>query len=177
MKPAFAPRFSLILPTGNRDRGTGNGVVGYQWALAFQQETRLTIRDERQSRASLICRGCGRAWAAARGLFRRVDSLVTYNLGASGIFAIIAAVSPDARMGWRVRGKHQRCAARPAREFMPVISPGFRDGSGERGEIAGRCRRWRRRSALIATRTIMARCSIFPSSTISISRAQIHYSR
>src|SRR5919197_2887218 len=31
--PAFAPRFSLILPTGNRDKGTGNGVVGYQWSL------------------------------------------------------------------------------------------------------------------------------------------------
>jgi hypothetical protein len=29
--PAFAPRFSLILPTGGR--GTGNNVVGYQWNL------------------------------------------------------------------------------------------------------------------------------------------------
>jgi len=28
--PAFAPRFSLILPAGNRDKETGNGVVGYQ---------------------------------------------------------------------------------------------------------------------------------------------------
>src|ERR1700757_1057880 len=26
--PAFAPRFSLMLPTGNRNKGTGNGVVG-----------------------------------------------------------------------------------------------------------------------------------------------------
>ncbi len=37
-KPAFAPRFSLILPTGNRDRGTGNGVVGYQWSLPFSKK-------------------------------------------------------------------------------------------------------------------------------------------
>src|SRR6266567_6649777 len=38
LKPAFAPRFSLILPTGNRDRGTGNGVVGYQWSLPFSKK-------------------------------------------------------------------------------------------------------------------------------------------
>ena len=28
--PAFAPRFSLLLPTGSRDEGTGSGVVGFQ---------------------------------------------------------------------------------------------------------------------------------------------------
>lgn len=28
--PAFAPRVSLILPTGNWDKGTGNGSLGYQ---------------------------------------------------------------------------------------------------------------------------------------------------
>ena len=38
LKPAFAPRFSLVLPTGNRDRGTGNGVVGYQWNLPFSKK-------------------------------------------------------------------------------------------------------------------------------------------
>src|ERR1043166_1101018 len=37
-KPAFAPRFSLIIPTGNRDKGTGNGVVGYQWSLPFSKK-------------------------------------------------------------------------------------------------------------------------------------------
>src|SRR5207249_5841086 len=36
--PAFAPRFSLIIPTGNRDKGTGNGVVGYQWSLPFSKK-------------------------------------------------------------------------------------------------------------------------------------------
>jgi Putative MetA-pathway of phenol degradation len=37
-KPAFAPRFTLIIPTGNRDKGTGNGVVGYQWSLPFSKK-------------------------------------------------------------------------------------------------------------------------------------------
>jgi len=38
MKPAFAPRFSLILPTGSRDQGTGDNVVGYQWNLPFSKK-------------------------------------------------------------------------------------------------------------------------------------------
>ena len=45
-KPAFAPRFSLILPTGSRNRGTGNGVVGYQWSLPFSKKvaSRLALQ-------------------------------------------------------------------------------------------------------------------------------------
>src|SRR3990172_6129863 len=38
MLPAFAPRFSLILPTGSRQKGTGNNVVGYQWNLPFSKK-------------------------------------------------------------------------------------------------------------------------------------------
>src|SRR4029079_3765305 len=32
---AFAPRFSLILPTGDERKGFGNGTLGYQWNLPF----------------------------------------------------------------------------------------------------------------------------------------------
>jgi hypothetical protein len=32
---AFSPRFSLIFPTGNWEKGFGNGVVGYQLSLPF----------------------------------------------------------------------------------------------------------------------------------------------
>ena len=35
--PAFAPRFSLILPTGNENKGLGNGSVGYQVLLPFSK--------------------------------------------------------------------------------------------------------------------------------------------
>jgi hypothetical protein len=35
--PAFSPRFSLILPTGSRDRGKGSGVVGYEFQLPFSK--------------------------------------------------------------------------------------------------------------------------------------------
>lgn len=36
--PAIAPRISLILPTGDEDRGLGNGVVGYQFNLPISKE-------------------------------------------------------------------------------------------------------------------------------------------
>jgi len=32
---AFAPRFSLVLPTGDERDGFGNNTVGYQWLLPF----------------------------------------------------------------------------------------------------------------------------------------------
>jgi hypothetical protein len=37
-RPAIAPRFSLILPTGDEDRGLGTGEVGYQFNLPISKE-------------------------------------------------------------------------------------------------------------------------------------------
>ena len=37
-RPAFSPRVSLILPSGNPDRGTGDGVVGWQFNLPFSKQ-------------------------------------------------------------------------------------------------------------------------------------------
>lgn len=36
--PAFAPRFSVILPTGNEDNGLGSGVIGYQINLPVSKK-------------------------------------------------------------------------------------------------------------------------------------------
>jgi hypothetical protein len=36
--PAVAPRFSLILPTGDRERGLGTGELGYQFNLPISKE-------------------------------------------------------------------------------------------------------------------------------------------
>ncbi|MEX2315956.1 MAG: hypothetical protein WD669_02320 [Pirellulales bacterium] len=38
MQPAVAPRFSVILPTGDEDRGLGTGEVGYQFNLPISKE-------------------------------------------------------------------------------------------------------------------------------------------
>ena len=35
--PAFAPRLSLVLPTGDSDKGFGTGVVGYEFNLPFSK--------------------------------------------------------------------------------------------------------------------------------------------
>ena len=35
--PAFAPRLSLVLPTGDSDKGFGAGVVGYEFNLPFSE--------------------------------------------------------------------------------------------------------------------------------------------
>ena len=32
---AFAPRFSLVLPTGDESKGFGSGTTGFQWSLPF----------------------------------------------------------------------------------------------------------------------------------------------
>jgi hypothetical protein len=37
-RPAFSPRVSVILPSGNADRGTGDGVVGWQANLPFSKQ-------------------------------------------------------------------------------------------------------------------------------------------
>ena len=38
LMPAIAPRFSLILPTGDEDRGLGTGELGYQFNLPVSKE-------------------------------------------------------------------------------------------------------------------------------------------
>ena len=35
--PAFAPRLSLALPTGDSDKGFGTGVMGYEFNLPFSK--------------------------------------------------------------------------------------------------------------------------------------------
>jgi Putative MetA-pathway of phenol degradation len=73
--PAFAPRFSLVLPTGDRDKGLGTGVVGYETNLPFSKivSDRWTLN-----------------FNAGMSVFpnARDHHLTNYNLGASAIFAV-----------------------------------------------------------------------------------------
>ena len=121
-KPAFAPRFSLILPTGNRNRGTGNGVVGYQWSLPFSKKVAprlalhvnlgLTYLPHVQSPLS-------------GGQLSPKQSLVSYNVGGSAIFAILPRL--HAMLEWVGNFEDNiNDAGRAVHAFKPVISPGFR---------------------------------------------------
>jgi hypothetical protein len=96
--PAFAPRFTLILPTGSRDEGTGNGVVGYEWNLPFSKK--LGSRFAIHANLGLTYLPDVRTPVDAEpGLQREDDvmqirqlsparSLASYSLGTSVIFAL-----------------------------------------------------------------------------------------
>ena len=124
IKPAFAPRFSLILPTGDRDRGTGDGVVGYQWELPFSKKLGSRLAMHANLGLTYLPRVRTRPGGSTAPLSQR-HSLVSYNLGASGIFALLPRF--HLMLEWvgefeesiNDRGKERR-------EFQPVISPGFR---------------------------------------------------
>ncbi|HEU5314328.1 MAG TPA: transporter [Candidatus Udaeobacter sp.] len=73
--PAFAPRLSLVLPTGDRDKDLGTGVVGYETNLPFSKiiSDRWTVH-----------------FNAGMSVFPDVRNhhLTNYNLGASAIYAV-----------------------------------------------------------------------------------------
>ena len=122
-QPAFAPRFSLILPTGDRRRGTGNGVVGYQWNLPLSKKvaSRLAVH----ANLGLTYLPHVRAPIAGSGQLSPRQSLVSYNLGASAIFALLPRF--HLLLEW-VSNFEQSIndAGKAERAFKPVISPGFR---------------------------------------------------
>jgi hypothetical protein len=74
-RPAFAPRFSLILPTGDEDQDFGSGTLGYQINLPVSKivSDRWTVHAN--AGATLLPDVKGR-------------DLVSFNLGASAIFAV-----------------------------------------------------------------------------------------
>lgn len=124
VKPAFAPRFSLILPTGNRDRGTGNGVVGYQWNLPFSKKLAPRFGMHANFGITYMPDVRARIGGSTAPLSPR-RSLVSYNLGASGIFAIV----PRFHLMFEWIGEFEESigdAGKARRAFQPVISPGFR---------------------------------------------------
>lgn len=120
--PAFAPRFSLILPSGDRDKGTGNGVVGAQWNLPFSKK--FPPRVAVNANLGLTYLPGVRSPLDAGGLSSK-RSLVSYNLGASAIFALSSQVHMllewigNFEEGLDGKGKRER-------EFISVISPGIR---------------------------------------------------
>jgi hypothetical protein len=112
----------LIVPTGNRDKGTGNGVVGYQWSLPFSKKvaSRLALH------ANLGVTYLPHVQSSMNnGELSPKHSLVSPWVGGSVIYALlprlhlmlegIATIQED------ING-----SGRPVRTFNPLISPGFR---------------------------------------------------
>ena len=122
-KPAFAPRFSLIVPTGNRDKGTGNGVVGYQWSLPFSKK--VASRLALHANLGLTYLPHVRS-PLDDGHLSPNKSLVSYWVGGSAIFAILPRL--HAMLEWLGNFEQDINSetGRAERSFKPLISPGFR---------------------------------------------------
>jgi hypothetical protein len=121
-KPAFAPRFSLILPSGSRKRGTGHGIVGYEWGLPFSKK--VTGQFALHANFGLTYLPNARAPLGSGGLSSK-HSLVSYNLGASAIYAVLPRV--HIMLEWL--GDFEESIddnGGPERSFKPVLSPGLR---------------------------------------------------
>src|SRR5204862_3648792 len=73
--PAFAPRFSLVLPTGDAQKGFGNDRLGYETNLPFSK----IVSD----RWTLHFNAGGSIFPDVHG-----HDLINYTLGASAIFAV-----------------------------------------------------------------------------------------
>ncbi len=124
VKPAFAPRFSLIVPTGDRKTGTGSNVVGYQVNLPFSKK----LTESFAAHANFGLTALPHVHALVdntTGQRAPKRSLVSYNVGASGIYALL----PRLHLMLEWVGNFEQSindAGRTQRAFKPVLSPGFR---------------------------------------------------
>jgi hypothetical protein len=115
--PAFAPRLSLVLPTGDRDKDFGTGVVGYETNLPFSKiiSDRWTLH-----------------FNAGMSVFpnAREHHLTNYNLGASAIYAVSRDFNLMLEMvaGWNEDIAEGELAPEPTldRATTALVSPGTR---------------------------------------------------
>jgi hypothetical protein len=115
--PAFAPRFSLVLPAGDPDKGLGVGSVGYETNLPFSKivSDRWTLN-----------------FNAGMSVFpnARNHDLTNYNLGASAIFAVSLDLNLmlEAVAGWNddIAEGVLSPEATVSRSTTALISPGAR---------------------------------------------------
>lgn len=121
--PAFAPRFSLILPTGDREKGTGNGVVGYEWQLPFSKK--LDSRFALHANLGLTYLPKVRVPLDDGQRLSPKHSLVSYSLGTSGILALSSSV--HLLLEWVGEFEHTiNDDGKKDRTFKTILSPGIR---------------------------------------------------
>jgi len=112
--PAFAPRFSLILPSGDADRDLGTGSTGYQISLPVSKviTDRVTVHGNAGLTSYLDVNG---------------RSPTSYNLGGSAIYAVTRNFNLmlEAVGEW---SETVDVAGEIERETSFTLSPGFRRG-------------------------------------------------
>jgi len=120
--PAFAPRFSLIIPTGNRDKGTGNGVVGYQWNLPFSKKVASQLALHANFGITYLPHVRS---PMNNGQLSPKRSLVSPWVGGSAIYALLPRL--HLMLEWLgIIQDNINGSGRSVRTFNPLLSPGFR---------------------------------------------------
>jgi len=121
-KPAIAPRFSLILPTGNRKKGTGDNVVGYQLNFPVSKKITDTLALHGNAGATLLPHVKGPVDVNGNSAKK---SVVSPNIGGSAIYALFPRFHLMLEwvgifdQGFSDSGKRER-------SFLSTLSPGFR---------------------------------------------------
>jgi hypothetical protein len=110
--PAFAPRFSFVVPTGDGDKGFGQNRLGYEVNLPFSK----IVSD----RWTIHFNAGGSLFPAAKG-----HDLWSYNLGASAIYAFSETFNLmlETVAGWNEDVDPRR---KIDRTTTALISPGAR---------------------------------------------------
>jgi len=111
---ALAPRFSLILPTGDESEGLGDDTLGYQFNLPFS-----TALDDRWSAHA----NAGLTFLPDAGASPSSD-LLHYNVGASAIYACNERL--HLMLEWVGTWEESSTGSGTDRDFASVISPGAR---------------------------------------------------
>jgi hypothetical protein len=126
--PALAPRFSLILPTGSRDKGTGDGVVGYQWNLPASKKISPQIALHGNLGLTYLPKVRAPLDLPGRPLSPK-RSLLSYNLGGSAIYAATSRV--HLMLEWVGMSEQTLDGeGRRERQFKSFLSPGIRAALG-----------------------------------------------
>ncbi|MBI2929567.1 MAG: hypothetical protein HYY24_28215 [Verrucomicrobia bacterium] len=112
---ALAPRFSLVLPTGDERRGLGEDTLGYQWNVPFS----TAMGD-----SWFLHLNAGLTYLPEAASARERD-LLHYHLGASTILAATRNVHFLVEwIGVWQEGPHP--TRRLRHEFAALVSPGVR---------------------------------------------------
>ncbi len=113
-RPAIAPRLSVILPTGDEDRGLGSGSVGFQTNTALSKvlNDRWTVHANAGATVLPDVRG---------------HDLTGYNLGVSAIYALTPSFNLMVECVANFDEDVDDAGSRD-RSVSVLISPGFRYG-------------------------------------------------
>jgi hypothetical protein len=121
---AMAPRLSLIVPTGNRRAGTGDGVVGYQFDVPLSKK--VTDRIALHANMGLTFQPKVRVPLDLPGNpLSPKSSLLDYNLGGSAIYAINGRL--NLMLEWvGISEQSLDGEGKRSRTFSSILSPGIR---------------------------------------------------